>query len=860
MESSPTPSPTSGRAWSGPRDVGADFIGQMIDGRYHIIRRLAKGGMAHVFLAKDRTRKCHVAIKILHRTSDSARRRFELEAQVLSNIQCEYIVRPIAFGETADGQPYLALEYLEGETLAQRLAGGPLPWRDVARFGVQVATALHVLHAAGVVHRDVKPDNIMIATGADRWVAKVIDLGLASVGAPFHEAQDARFASQTSPRLKSRLGHVIGTPEYLPPEAGHRDAAPSLDVFSLGTTLYQLCTQLLPRMTGLRSIHEVVPGSDAPEDLSQLIRAALEPDADDRLPSVDHIRRGLEAILATYPATPGPTRLFGGCYDKLQVIGIGASAIVHRASDRRLSREVALKVLRCAEPGEDDVLRFLRAAKILSALSHPNIPRILHCGEEGKEHFFVTELCSGVPATDLTRTDKHLRVDEAIAIGRQLAGALAATHAAGLVYRDLHAGNVLIERGETPRAWLFDFDQAQVSPEFYARLTERWATPPEERVEPAKEKPLHRMDYAAPEVRAGGAFTAASDVYALGLLLYRLLTGLRPFPADGGEAISPRRVCPACPRGLELLLLSMLNPAPGGRPTLAAIETALADEQAELEAEQTEELDETSTLAVAMSTAAGLPAGPPVRVALTPASTSPVATQPVKPSATEGLASSTAAVPSSSSVATPMAGPAPTATAPKLSSHSNRIAALLAVAIIIAAAVMIRLTVMSHGEPSIEPTTARKEVEPLVSSSVREATTLPGGSTPALDVAPVVQHPTAEPETSAPRERNPQTRTSPQASVAPTQAPRPRKPSTAPTSLPAKTWEARMHEVETSARRCLEAAGEKPRRVVVTLAPGEPVELNVPSDSPLARCIREALASHHIRAETPRRHVFFGAT
>ncbi|WP_170135649.1 protein kinase domain-containing protein [Nannocystis exedens] len=816
----------------------------MIDGRYQVVRRLAKGGMAHVFLAKDRTRKCHVAIKILHRASASARRRFELEAQVLSNIQCEYIVRAIAFGETADGQLYLALEYLEGETLSQRLAQGPLPWRDVARFGVQISTALHVLHAAGVIHRDLKPDNIMIAIGADRSVAKVIDLGLASVGAPFHEAQNARFASQMSPRLKSQLGHRIGTPEYLPPEAGHCDATPSLDVFSLGTTLYQLCTQLLPRMTRLRSIHEVVPGSDAPEDLSRLLRAALEPDAGDRLPSVDHIRRGLEAILAMFPATPAPRRLFGGCYDKLQVIGVGASAIVHRASDRRLSREVALKVLRSADPGEDDVIRFLRAAKILSALHHPNIPRILHCGEDGTEHFFVTELCSGVPATDLVRPDKHLRVDEVITIGRQLAGALAATHAAGLVYRDLHAGNVLIERGETPRAWLFDFDQAQVSPDFYARLTERWATPPEDRVEPAKEKPLHRMDYAAPEVRSGGAFTAASDVYALGLLLYRLLTGLRPFPADGGEAISPRRVCPACSRGLERLLLSMLNPSPGARPTLAAIEIALADEQAELEAELTAEREETPTPAATTSTAASQPA----------------AMQPAEPLPSVGPTASppTAAGPSSSSVATQTAAQAPTAAAPTTSSHSRRLFALLALTITIATAVMIPLAVVSRDETSVAPI-ERKELETLT-SSIREATS--SASTPALDVAPIAERPTAaEPEPAASQSGETQPRTSHQESVAPTNTARPRKPPPAQTPTPAGTWEARMHDAETRARRCLDAAGAKPRRVVVILAPGEPAEFsNVPSDSLHARCIRDALVGLHVHAETPRRHVFFDAT
>ncbi|PCC73704.1 Serine/threonine protein kinase [Nannocystis exedens] len=425
----------------------------------------------------------------------------------------------------------------------------------------------------------------MIALGADRTVAKLIDLGLASVGTPFHEAQDARFSSHVPERHKTQLGRTIGTPVYLPPEAGLRHAEPRLDVYSLGVPLYQLCTQTLPDPTDLASIHSVCPDTDVPADLSRLLRAAIAPDVAERLPSADHLRRGLEAILAAHPRTPRP--LFGGCYDLLEVIGVGASAVVYRASDRELSREVALKVLRDARPGDDDAIRFRRAAKILSALRHPNIPQIHHFGvhvggparEEG-QRFAVMELCTGAPASDFTRPDRHLRPDEVLAIGRQLASALAAVHAVGVVYRDLHVGNVLIERGEHPHAWLFDFDQAQVSPRFYARLTERWATPPEERAEPANERPLQRMDDAPPEVRAGGVFTDASDVFALGLLLYRLLTGLRPFPPGTSEATPARKACRECPPGLEHLLMSMLSPEPGERPTLAMVQTILEDEQA----------------------------------------------------------------------------------------------------------------------------------------------------------------------------------------------------------------------------------------------------------------------------------------
>ncbi len=160
---------------------------------------------------------------------------------------------------------------------------------------------------------------------------------------------------------------------------------------------------------------------------------------------------------------------------------------------------------------------------------------------------------------------------------------------------------MLIARGEPLRASIFDFDQALVSAEFFAALTERWATPPEARAEPKQEKPLHKMDYAAPEVRAGAAFSAASDVYALGFLLYRLLTGKRPFPVSGGEPTPARKVCPACPRGLEGLLMMMLGPTPDTRPSLPTIQATLEYVQAELAAELAEHED---------SGAPGEPAGP----------------------------------------------------------------------------------------------------------------------------------------------------------------------------------------------------------------------------------------------------------
>ncbi len=562
------------------KERGADMVGELIAGRHRILRRIAKGGMADVFLAKDMIRKAPVAIKILRSRSLEAKRRFKVEGEILSNLQHAGIVRAVDVGEI-DGQPYMALEYIKGEPLSSRLARGPLPWREVVALGIQTADAVHTLHLAGIVHRDLKPDNIMITTD-ERPAAKLIDLGLASVGREFHDAQDVWFTPDPPARHQTQLGHPTGTPPYLPPEAGNCPAEPRLDVYSLATTLYQLCTQFLPQDTGGRPIRDVYPGSDAPDDLSRLLQAALARDVAERLPSADHLRRGLEAILAAHPVG-GSRDLFGGSYDLLEVLGVGASAVVYRASDRELSREVAVKVMRDGATSDDDVIRFRRASKVLSALHHPNIPPIHHHGTHAGQRFVVTALCTGKPATIYARPDNHLRPDEVLAVGVQLAGALAAVHASGVVYRDLHAGNVLIARGEEPRAWIFDFDQAQVSAGFYAALPERWATPPEERQEPRREKRLQAMDYASPEVRGGAAFTTASDVYALGLLLYRLLTGRRPVSALG-ELVPPRKYC-RCPLSLEGLILVMLEPSPDRRPAMAGVLLALKEQQEEFAAE-----------------------------------------------------------------------------------------------------------------------------------------------------------------------------------------------------------------------------------------------------------------------------------
>jgi serine/threonine-protein kinase len=354
------------------------LTGAMLDDRFEVKGRLGEGGMADLYLGTDRLLRCRVAIKVLRDDSPDARVRFLREAEVLSNVHHENLVDVVARGTVQPGgMPYTVLRFLPGEDLYSRLQeGGPLAWATVVEIGIQVADVLACLHEAGVLHRDVKPENIMWTHHTSRRVfVKLIDLGTARTSLRFQARQDRSFTPVCGPR-GTAVGSVVGTRQYMPPEAGLQEPDARTDVFALGVTLYQLCTGKMPddplTPTPVRVAH---PDAQIPEDLERVIMAALHWDADERTPTAAKLHRELMALRAVHAVDEAG--LFAGRIELREHLATGAEAEVFRAYHCKLRRPVALKrLLERLEGNPDDRARFEREAWVLAALRHPGLPEV----------------------------------------------------------------------------------------------------------------------------------------------------------------------------------------------------------------------------------------------------------------------------------------------------------------------------------------------------------------------------------------------------------------------------------------------------------------------------------------------------
>jgi eukaryotic-like serine/threonine-protein kinase len=272
-------------------------------GPYEILGELGAGGMGEVYRARDTRLDRTVAIKILpeHLSSDPGRReRFEREARTISALSHPNICALFDIGEQ-DGIYYVVLEYLEGKTLADRLAKGPLPISEVLKIGSDIALALETAHRNGIVHRDLKPANVMLSKSG----TKLLDFGLAKASAALASAATV---DATLSKSLTEEGVVVGTFRYMAPEQlESKELDSRTDIFALGAVLYEMCTGRsafggASRASLIAAIMSSQPAPISalqplsPPAFDRVVQTCLAKDPDERWQTAHDVRLQLEWI------------------------------------------------------------------------------------------------------------------------------------------------------------------------------------------------------------------------------------------------------------------------------------------------------------------------------------------------------------------------------------------------------------------------------------------------------------------------------------------------------------------------------------------------------------------------------------
>ncbi|MBX3187544.1 MAG: protein kinase [Labilithrix sp.] len=601
-------------------------------GRLLLLKLLARGGMGDVYLAATtgiEGAERPIVVKTVRRDhihDGSFLARFLDEARVQSQLNHPGVVQILEASTDENGEPYTVVEYVEGRSLADVRhravqVGARIGWPEAAAIAIEMGQALAHVHERagadgtplGIVHRDLSPQNVMIGHAGE---VKLIDFGT---------------ARGHNRRCHTVAGVVFAKPGYVAPEVARQQVGDGrIDVYAIGVMLWELCAgKRLLSGEAQKHLEDVAAGRfdvprlastrGIPKELDEIIQKLCANDPDERYASAAHASTDLARVLAQAPAgksgersvrarigvlmktlwpheparsraefakllkqarelrreheTPpasgvmeaqaaqmaqDPSILPGTPYRLVRKIGEGASGEVFEAEHVELGRRYAVKVLSSAHAAAHDAVeRFRREARAVAKLSHPNLVQLHDFGKSVDGRVFLAmELLAG-QTLDI-HAEKGLGWREAIHLAVQATQALEAAHEAGVVHRDLKPQNLfLTEEGELK---LLDFGVAMALAETgqgEGRKQKGFAV-------------FGTPEYMAPEQVAGETVDARCDVYALGCVLYELVTGTRPFEGSPvvvmgkqlrEEAERPRTRAPhaVIPGELEGVILKALS-------------------------------------------------------------------------------------------------------------------------------------------------------------------------------------------------------------------------------------------------------------------------------------------------------------
>ncbi len=472
----------------------------------------------------------------------------QLEAQALTQFEHPNVQRVMGL-ETCGDDLFLVADVVQGTPLASFVHRPALPLKAVLEIGIQLADALAHAHQRGIAHRALVPDNVWLRADGTALLSD------------FH--------------LQNSLDAPALPTAYVPPDwtGDHSDA--QRDAYAFGVLMFELLTggPVKPVNAEMRTALSL--DMDVPDGLREVVTTLTHPDPEVRA-SVTSARDVLgltlreslgdtttgsaQATFVDYDPNeaerPAPGRI--GRYVISREIGRGGVGVVYEATDPGLQRRVALKVLLAGSFARArDIERFLREARAVAQLDHPNIVKILEFDREGGGAWFAMDFVPGPTLLERIRDNGPMEPEVAVGIAAQLARALHHAHEHGLVHRDVKPNNVILEEGTRPRLTDFGLALSTKGGES-TRLTRTGQV-------------LGTPMYMSPEQASGDLerLGPRTDVYGVGVMLYEALTGRVPF--DGptplaimgkvldGDVTHPRSIVPALPRPVELVCLKAMR-------------------------------------------------------------------------------------------------------------------------------------------------------------------------------------------------------------------------------------------------------------------------------------------------------------
>ncbi|MCO5170356.1 MAG: bifunctional serine/threonine-protein kinase/formylglycine-generating enzyme family protein [Planctomycetes bacterium] len=542
------------------------LVGKVIGG-CRIVKKLGEGGMGAVFLAEHTRLKRQSVIKVVPAHLSSNRQliaRFQREAQAAAVIQHPNVVNVFNVGEE-NGVHYIEMEFVDGNALDGILKEKKLLDQvEAVRIIKDACKGLAEAHKHGIVHRDIKPDNIMMTR---KGQVKIADFGLAR-------------ASSEDMEL-TKVGQILGTPAYMSPEqcqgkpTDHR-----CDIYSLGATFYAMVTGKRP-FTGA-SVMEIMqkhideepisPRELVPElssAVAKIILKMMAKKVEDRYQGADDVVAAIDQFLKEEGTEhlQEVQRSIGARFRLIKKLGQGGMGAVYSAKVEEAGERlpagaiVAVKVLN-REVGEEDIVRFENEAKVALQIDHDSIIRVLDYRISDEINYIVMEYVEGESVRDIIRAKKVLPEPDVIKITRDVCKGLERAHALGIIHRDIKPDNIMISKSGQVK--IADFGIAK-HVDAKSEVTQAGFL-------------VGTPHYMSPEQCSGKAdykVTTQADVYALGGTMYFMATGQRPFEGDTQHAIvlqhvskpptPPREVNDKLSEGLSNVILNMMAKKPPRR-------------------------------------------------------------------------------------------------------------------------------------------------------------------------------------------------------------------------------------------------------------------------------------------------------